>query len=124
MNSYFAGAIANAIKRVLNPTFSNSVISYLYGYLVIIIGAFLTFLVQSSSVFTSTITPLVGLGILTLKTVYPLFLGANIGTTTTGLLAALARDSEALHDALQVAFVHLYFNISGILLYYPFPFMR
>ena len=34
------------------------------GYICIVVGALLTFLVQSSSVFTSTITPLVGLGVI------------------------------------------------------------
>ena len=43
------------------------------------IGAVITFLVQSSSVFTSTLTPLVGTGILKLERAYALTLGANIG---------------------------------------------
>ena len=50
----------------------------------------MTFIVQSSSVFTSTMTPLVGIGLVEIETCYPLFLGSNIGTTATGLLAALA----------------------------------
>ena len=45
----------------------------------ILIGAIVTFLVQSSSVFTATITPLVGSGVLTLERAYPLTLGSNIG---------------------------------------------
>ena len=69
-------------------------------------------------------TPLVGMGILELETVYPLFLGANLGTTTTGMLAALASDPQSFHDSLQVAFVHLLFNLFGIMLYYPIHFMR
>lgn len=48
-------------------------------------------------------------------------LGANIGTTVTGLLASLVSDSV---DALQVALSHLFFNISGIVIWYPLPFMR
>ena len=90
----------------------------------IIVGAGLTFLVQSSSVFTSTLTPLVGIGVISLKRMYPLTLGANIGTTTTSLLAALASDGSTLVYSLQIALVHLFFNISGIVLWYPIPFMR
>ena len=45
----------------------------------ICLGALVTFLVQSSSVFTATITPLVGAGVLTLERAYPLTLGSNIG---------------------------------------------
>ena len=90
----------------------------------ILVGAGLTFLVQSSSVFTSTITPLVGLGVISLDRMYPLTLGANLGTTTTSLLAALASDGEQLKNTLQIALVHLFFNISGIVLWYPIPIMR
>ena len=39
-------------------------------------------------------------------------------------MAALASDSNSLKNALQLAFCHLFFNISGILLFYPVPFMR
>jgi sodium-dependent phosphate cotransporter len=52
---------------------------------------------------------------------YPLTLGANVGTTITAILASLVADTV---DALQVALAHLFFNISGILLFYPIPFMR
>merc|ERR1711904_390652 len=48
-------------------------------------------------------------------------LGANIGTCITSLLAAFVADGT---DALQVALAHLFFNITGILIWYPLPFMR
>ena len=95
--------------------------SYLTGYLAILVGAGMTILVQSSSVFTSALTPLVGLGVVKIERMYPLTLGSNIGTTATGLLAALAAPSDKLAAALQIALVHLFFNISGIVLFYPIP---
>eukprot|EP00978_Attheya_sp_CCMP212_P013953 scaffold35291_cov47-Attheya_sp.AAC.5 len=52
---------------------------------------------------------------------YPLTLGANIGTTFTALLAALVSDSV---NSLQVALCHLFFNLSGIVVWYPFPPLR
>ena len=52
------------------------------SYLMIIFGALITFLIQSSSILTATITPLVGEGFLTLEQAYPITLGANIGTNT------------------------------------------
>lgn len=82
----------------------------------------MTVLVQSSSIFTSTLTPLVGFGIVALRRVYPLTLGSNIGTTATGILAALA--SDELQKTMQIALCHLFFNISGIILWYPIPLMR
>ena len=45
---------------------------------------------------------------------YPTVLGANIGTCVTGMLAALAADSSKLYLTLQVAYSHLFFNLSGI----------
>ena len=91
------------------------------GYLAILIGAGLTILVQSSSITTSALTPFVGMGALRLEHMLPLTLGANIGTTVTGLLASLVSSGT---DALQVALCHLFFNISGIIVWYPLPFMR
>merc|ERR1712176_1677799 len=90
------------------------------GYLAILVGVGITILVQSSSITTSTFTPLVGLGVVQLEQMYPITLGANIGTTITALLAALLSST----DAMQVALAHLFFNISGILVWYPVPFMR
>lgn len=54
----------------------------LNGYVAILIGCGLTVLVQSSSVTTSALTPLVGVGALRLEQMYPLTLGANIGTVS------------------------------------------
>jgi sodium-dependent phosphate cotransporter len=91
------------------------------GYLSMLVGMGATIAVQSSSITTSTLTPLVGVGVITLEQMLPLTLGANIGTTCTGLLASLV---SAKRNALQIALVHLMFNIFGIMLWYPVPFMR
>ena len=90
------------------------------GYLAILVGVGVTILVQSSSITTSTFTPLVGMDVIRLEQMFPITLGANIGTTITALLAALLSTTEAM----QVALAHLFFNISGILVWYPVPFMR
>ena len=91
------------------------------GVVAIVIGAAITVLVQSSSITTSVLTPIVGMGVIQLEQMLPLTLGANIGTTVTGLLAALVSGKV---EALQVALCHLFFNISGIVIWYPLPFMR
>ena len=54
-------------------------LGWLTGYLAMLVGAILTVLVQSSSVFTSTLTPLAGAGLVSLERAYPLTLGSNIG---------------------------------------------
>ncbi|XP_060156086.1 sodium-dependent phosphate transport protein 2C isoform X8 [Globicephala melas] len=76
---------------------------WLSGYLAILVGAGLTFALQSSSVFTAAVVPLMGVRVISLERAYPLFLGSNIGTTTTALLAALASPSDMLISAVQEA---------------------
>jgi sodium-dependent phosphate cotransporter len=87
-------------------------------------GTVLTMLVQSSSTTTSLIVPLAGTGVFSLKQIYPFTLGCNIGTTITALLAATAITGDNAVFALQIALVHLFFNIFGILLIYVLPILR
>ncbi|XP_065177905.1 sodium-dependent phosphate transport protein 2B-like [Sycon ciliatum] len=115
------GQLSKSAKSTVNADFPGRA-AVLTGYFAILIGAGLTMLVQSSSVFTSSLTPLVGLGIIDLERMYPLTLGANIGTTITGMLAGLASSNVEL--AMKVAMAHLFFNITGILLFYPIPPLR
>ena len=91
------------------------------GIVAILIGAVITVSVQSSSITTSVLVPLAASGVLTLGNIYPVTLGANIGTTVTALLASLATGSPA---AVTVAIVHTLFNISGILVFYPIRKLR
>jgi sodium-dependent phosphate cotransporter len=79
-------------------------------------GIVVTVMVQSSSITTSVVVPLVGAGVLTLEQIFPFTLGANVGTTVTAMLAALATGNAA---AITVAFSHLMFNVSGAALIYP-----
>lgn len=87
-------------------------------------GAAVTVLVQSSSTTTSLVVPLAGSGVFTTKDIYPFTLGANIGTTVTALLAATAISGPAGVFALQIAMVHLLYNIFGVSLVYGTPFLR
>ena len=86
----------------------------------ILFGMVLTIMVQSSSITTSTIVPLAGAGIVTLRQLYPFTLGANLGTTVTALLASLTLNVTAM----VAAFAHLFFNIFGILIIYLNPLLK
>lgn len=86
----------------------------------IIFGMILTIMVQSSSITTSTIVPLAGAGVLSLRQIYPFTLGANIGTTVTALLASLTLNVTAM----VAAFTHLLFNLYSIVLIYMNPLLR
>src|SRR5690606_19391825 len=106
---------------------------YIFGkpLMAMLVGVLLTFLVPSSSVTTSLIVPLIGAGNLAVRPLFPYMLGANVGTTLTALLAALAlaagtgADQAAVAEAgLTIAFVHVLFNVFGILIIYPVPAIR
>jgi sodium-dependent phosphate cotransporter len=94
--------------------FANAGTAMLFGLLI-------TVMVQSSSITTSLAVPLAGAGILTLVQVFPYTLGANIGTTITAMLAALAVGELS---AVTIAFAHLFFNICGIVVIWPIPAVR
>jgi sodium-dependent phosphate cotransporter len=81
-----------------------------------ILGALFTAAVQSSSITTSLVVPLVGAGLLTVERIFPYMLGANVGTTVTAILASFVTRNPV---AIQVAFTHLLFNVSGICILYP-----
>lgn len=87
-------------------------------------GTAITVLVQSSSTTTSLIVPLAGSGVFSLRQIYPFTLGANIGTCITALLAATAITGENAIFALQVALVHLTYNVLGVVVIYGLPFLR
>lgn len=87
----------------------------------IIFGMVVTALVQSSSISTSLLIPLAGAGVISMKALFPVTLGCNIGTTVTALLAAvgLASDDHAANiAALTIALCHLFFNLYGIVILY------
>jgi sodium-dependent phosphate cotransporter len=112
MKELMSGRIENAV---------NSVLSKGAGISAMVAGLVMTVAVQSSSITTSIMVPLVAAGVLTLQNAFPVTLGANLGTTVTALLASVAADSP---DALTIALAHVSFNVLGILIFYPIPQMR
>jgi sodium-dependent phosphate cotransporter len=87
-----------------------------------VVGLVLTASVQSSSVTTSLVVPLIAAGLLTLRQVFPYLLGANIGTTVTAIVAAFATGATTEQGArvgLTLACVHLLFNVIGAVIFYP-----
>ena len=110
MRTLMAARVEKALNEVLGKR----------GVLAILIGAIMTVAVQSSSITTSLLIPMIGAGVLSLEAAFPVTLGANLGTTVTGLLAALAAGPAGL----TIALVHALFNLLGILLVYPVPAIR
>ncbi len=108
--------IASRIESVLNRFVATG-----GGLVGMGVGLVTTVAVQSSSITTSILVPMVGSGILSVRNAFPITLGANLGTTITALLAALAVD---LRTGLVIALVHTLFNLSAIVLIYPIPAVR
>jgi len=120
LKSIMVTKLENLFDRVL---FRSPYRALLFGFLV-------TVLVQSSSITTSVAVPLVGAGIITIGQALPYTMGANIGTTVTALLAALGTlavaepgDYDKAILALQIAFVHTTFNVSGTVLLWRLRFV-
>ncbi|MEB3161028.1 MAG: hypothetical protein VKL20_06170 [Synechocystis sp.] len=86
-------------------------------------GAGITCLAQSSSLTTSLLVPLAATDLMPLTVVYPVTLGANVGTCITALLAAIAIVPTSF-AALEIAIVHVVFNVFGILLIYGLLWLR
>ncbi|KAI6210865.1 Sodium-dependent inorganic phosphate transporter [Aphelenchoides besseyi] len=123
IQALLAGQVAVFVRKTLAHEFPYP-FGFLTGYLIMIVGALIVVIVQSSSVFRSALTPLVGLGVIPLDRYYALLLGANIGTTSTGLLASLAAGSENLQATLQISLCQILYNVFGVILFYPVPFLR
>ena len=111
-------AVHSRVERMVNGTLRASAV------VAILAGAIVTVMVQSSSITTSLLVPLGGAGLIALEQAFPVAIGANIGTTVTALLAALAVSGPNAAAGLQIALVHLLFNVSGLLLIYPVQAIR
>ncbi len=110
MRARVEGAVSQALERT--------------ALLGIAVGIVVTVMVQSSSITTSLLVPLAGAGLLTLEHAFPITIGANIGTTVTAFLAALAATGPNAQAGITIALIHLLFNLSGTGLIYPFEKIR
>ncbi|MHC4507216.1 MAG: Na/Pi symporter, partial [Planctomycetota bacterium] len=89
-------------------------------FLGLVAGLVLTAVVQSSSAVTSILVPLAAAGVLTLHQIFLIALGSCLGTTVTALLASIATGPAGV----IVALTHVLFNLTGIVLIYPVPYVR
>ena len=120
---FFALAmLTQQLRKVVLQRAEGAFSSYIArsGLAAMLLGVIITAAVQSSSITTSLLVPMIGAGIVRLEPAFAVTLGANIGTTVTALLASLTGNLAAV----TVALVHLLFNISGILIFYPYRPLR
>ena len=82
----------------------------------VLMGLLFTAVVQSSSVTTGLAILLVQQGVLPGESAIPIVLGANVGSTSTALVASMAMQPAARAAAIS----NFLFNAVGVLLYLPF----
>jgi sodium-dependent phosphate cotransporter len=112
-NIIYSQLIGESKDRLTRFVFDNPYKSFGWG--MVITGG-----IQSSSVTTSLMVPLVASGKVKLSNSFPFVMGANIGTTLTALLAAFTKTDAAV----SLALVHLIMNMIGVLIFLPFPVLR
>jgi len=114
--------LTRTLKQVVLDRTEGSITGWVSrgGLAAMLVGVVITVSVQSSSITTSLLVPLIGAGIVPLEGAFAVTLGANVGTTVTALLASLTGNVAAV----TVALVHFCFNICGILIIYPIKAIR
>jgi len=85
------------------------------------VGVLFTALVQSSSFTTSMTVTLVSTGQLHLPQAIPIIMGANVGTSITGLLVSMGhlRRRNEFRRSLGAASCHDFFNVLCVILFLP-----
>ena len=107
MSSATAGLAENEIFCNILMMFSNPILG-------VIAGAVLTAVLQSSSASIGILQSIaISTGKVTYSVALPLLLGQNIGSCVTALISSVGANKPAK----RVAFVHLYFNVIGTVVF-------
>lgn len=103
-----------------SETFKNILVMFENPILGVLAGTVLTMIVQSSSASVGILQSLTATGRITYGAAIPIIMGQNIGTCITALISAISANKNGK----RAAFVHLYFNIIGVIfwlsMYYIF----
>jgi len=105
--------VKNTFQDINKVIFQKTGLAFFYGL-------FFTAAVQSSTVTTSLVVPLVASKKVTLNKAFPFIIGANIGTTITAVIASIYKPEAAI----ALALVHVLFNSLGALIFLPMPGIR
>lgn len=106
--------MSGAVKPLAQvPEFTNILLMFKNPILGILVGALLTAVIQSSSASVGILQALSVTGAFTYGSVIPIIMGQNIGTCVTAMLSSIG----AKKNAKRTAFVHLYFNIIGTIIF-------
>lgn len=116
---FMKSLVVRRVEAVLDDVLRKNALIGIIG------GIVFTTIVQSSSVTTSLLVPLVAAGVITMEVAFPITIGANIGTTGTAILASFASAAATGNvAAIVIAFVHFLFNLTGAIFIYPIQIFR
>ena len=108
------GIMSTAMSPLADePWFMQLFLSFKNPVLGVIAGAVLTAVLQSSSASVGILQALCSTGAVTFSAAVPIIMGQNIGTTVTALISS----AGANKNAKRTAFVHLYFNLIGTVVF-------
>ncbi len=102
--------MSNAVEGLKSvPEFTNILTLFTNPILGVIAGAVLTAIIQSSSASVGILQALSSTGAISFGNAIPIIMGQNIGTCVTAMISSVGANKNAK----RTAFVHLYFNIIG-----------
>ena len=111
--------MSGAVKPLADvPEFTSMLTLFQNPLLGVVTGAVLTAVIQSSSASVGILQALSVTGAFTYASVIPIIMGQNIGTCVTAMLSSVGAGKSAK----RAAFVHLYFNIIGAIIFMVFYF--
>ena len=93
-----------------DPDFANILLKFQNPVLGVLAGLILTVIVQSSSASVGILQSLTATGAITFGAAIPIVMGQNIGTCVTAMLSSISANKNGK----RAAFVHLYFNVIGV----------
>lgn len=103
-----------AVKPLADvPEFTSLFLMFENPILGMIAGTVLTAVIQSSSASVGILQALCATGAVSFGSAIPIIMGQNIGTCVTALISAIG----AKKNAKRTAFVHLYFNLIGTVVF-------
>lgn len=111
---YGMDTMSGAVEPLADvPEFTNILTMFKNPVFGVATGAILTGIIQSSSASVGILQALSTTGGFTYSSVIPIIMGQNIGTCVTAMLSSIG----ASRGAKRAAFIHLYFNIIGTILF-------
>ncbi|MBR2721664.1 MAG: Na/Pi cotransporter family protein [Clostridia bacterium] len=103
-------AMSDAVSGLANvPEFQNLFLAFTNPILGVLVGAFVTAVIQSSSASVGILQALSVTGAVSYAAAIPIIMGQNIGTCVTALLSSLG----ATKNAKRASIIHLLFNVLG-----------